>query len=215
MNKAKIIFVRHGQSEANLSGIFVGHINSPLSEEGHLQAEMTAEFLKDEKIDVFYASDLSRAFETGRTIAKRHNKEVLPDESLREIFAGRWGGKKYCELQKMFPESYGTWLTDIGRAHPDGGESVAELYARITGEVKKIAAENMGRTVLIATHATPIRAVTCLLRGIDPVDMKEVPWVHNASVTSADFYEDGRTVPLIFDKFDFMGKSATAFPDNV
>ena len=186
MNKTKMIFVRHGQSEANLAGIFIGHINSPLTELGHRQAELTAEFLKDEHIDVFYGSDLIRAYETGRHIAKRHNKGVIPDKNLREIFAGDWEGKKF-----------------------------SELYERITGEVKKIARENMGKTVLIATHATPIRCLVCLFKGIDPANMKEVPWVHNASVTEADFYEDGSVAPIIIDKFDFMGEMATALPKNV
>lgn len=73
----------------------------------------------------------------------------------------------------------------------------------------------MGKTVLIATHATPIRCIVCLLKGIDPVNMKDVPWVHNASVTEADFYEDGSVAPIIIDKFDFMGEMATALPKNV
>ena len=45
--------------------------------------------------------------------------------------------------------------------------------------------------------------------------MKDVPWVHNASVTEADFYEDGSVAPIIIDKFDFMGEMATALPKNV
>ncbi len=215
MNKTRMIFVRHGESEANLNGIFVGHIDSPLSEKGRAQAEMTAEYLKNEKIDVFYASDLKRAFETGSIIAKKHNKKVIPDENMREIYAGEWEGKKFSELPSLYKETYGLWLSDIGRARPDGGESVLEVYERITSEEKKLARENVGKTVLVATHATPIRAVTCLLRSVDPRDMKSVPWVHNASVTAADFYEDGRIDPLVYDKFDFMGECATALPKNV
>ena len=136
MNKTKMIFVRHGQSEANLAGIFIGHINSPLTELGHRQAELTAEFLKDEHIDAFYGSDLIRAYETGLCIAKRHNKGVIPDKNLREIFAGDWEGKKFSELSGLYEKTYGVWLSDIGHAHPDAGESVSVLYERITGEVK-------------------------------------------------------------------------------
>lgn len=215
MNKTEMLFVRHGESAANLNGVYVGHIDSPLSDKGRVQAKMTAEFLKDKKIDAFYASDLSRAFETACIIAEKHKKDVIPDKNLREIYAGEWEGKKFSDLPALYEKTYGIWLSDIGRAHPDGGESVDELYKRVTGETVRIARKNMGKTVLIATHATPIRVLTCFFKGIDLHAMKNVPWVHNASVTAADFYEDGRIELVFFDKFDFMGKSATALPKNV
>ena len=34
-----VIFVRHGQSTANLERIFAGHTDAPLTELGHKQAE--------------------------------------------------------------------------------------------------------------------------------------------------------------------------------
>ena len=89
-------------------------------------------------------------------------REVISDRNLREIYAGEWEGKKFSELPGLYEKTYGVWLSDIGRSHPDGGESVSELYERIIGEVRKIARENMGKTVLIATHATPIRCIACL-----------------------------------------------------
>ncbi len=215
MNKTRLIFVRHGESEANLAGVFVGHQNSPLTEKGHAQAEMTAEFLKDEKIDVFYASDLIRAADTGRHIAARHGAEIILNEHMREICGGEWENKKFADLPSLYPEEYGLWLSDIGKAAPHGGESVRALYERITAEAAKIARENMGKTVLIATHATPIRALTCLWRQTAPEDMRLIPWPHNASVSTADYYEDGRIELVSADVFDFMGEDATALPKNV
>lgn len=215
MNKARLIFIRHGESEANLAGVFVGHINSPLSEKGHRQAELAAEYLAKEKIDAVYASDLSRATQTAEHIAARHNLKVIPDENMREIYAGKWEGEHFCELSDLFPEEYGKWLSDIGSSHPDGGESVAELFERITDEAKKIASHHMGETVVIATHATPIRVLTCHWRGLSIRDMHSVPWVHNASLSSADYYEDGTICPVFSDVYDFMGEAATALPKNV
>ncbi len=215
MNKTRMIFVRHGQSMGNLDGIYVGHTDSPLSEKGHLQAELTAEFLKDEKIDVFYSSDLIRAYETAVHIAKRHGKTPVPLKKMREIFGGEWENTLFSALEKKYPLEYGLWLSDIGKAKPVGGESVKELYERVNSAALEIAKKNMGKTVLTATHATPIRALMCRWRNISEEDMRLIPWVRNASVSAADYYEDGHIEEVYADVADFMGTEATRLPDNV
>lgn len=68
----KFIFVRHGQSIGNLTGRYLGQFDGRLSELGIEQARRAAEYLKDEKIDTAYASDLLRAYETGSIIAEPH-----------------------------------------------------------------------------------------------------------------------------------------------
>jgi broad specificity phosphatase PhoE len=41
----KILIIRHGQSVANLEETFAGHTDTPLSDLGKRQAEVTAEFI--------------------------------------------------------------------------------------------------------------------------------------------------------------------------
>ena len=58
----RLLFVRHGQSEANLEGVFAGQIDPALTELGYRQAECTAEFIaKTYQVDAVYSSDLQRA----------------------------------------------------------------------------------------------------------------------------------------------------------
>ena len=121
----KMIFVRHGQSEANLLTIFAGHTDIPLTDLGRHQAENTAQFLKDYSIDAVYASDLLRAMQTAEPTARMHGLEIIPDVRLREIYAGDWEGVTFNDLLTLYPESFGIlWRTDCGRAHPENGESV-------------------------------------------------------------------------------------------
>ena len=62
----RLLFVRHGQSEANLEGVFAGQIDPALTELGYRQAECTAEFIaKTYSVDAVYSSDLQRAYHTG------------------------------------------------------------------------------------------------------------------------------------------------------
>ena len=59
--------VRHGESEANRNEIFAGHFNADLEDKGLLQAQKTAEYIKENyKVDKVYSSDLKRAFKTGK-----------------------------------------------------------------------------------------------------------------------------------------------------
>ena len=209
-----LILVRHGQSVGNLHKKFLGHCDWDLSEQGYLQANITKEYLKDRKIDAVYSSDLMRAYNTVAPIAKQRNLEIVKDKQLREIYAGEWEGKKYDELLEQFPDDYGTWLNDIGNARCTGGESVRELQQRIICELVKISEANLGKTVCIGTHATPIRALTAYISGVDFDEMKNIPWVKNASVTIVT-YDEGHFQMIEYGIEDFLGSNVTALGANV
>ena len=206
--------IRHGFSEANNHHLFAGHSDFPLTETGKLQAERCADALKDEKIDVVYTSDLSRAFETALPVAKVHNLTVIPHKGLREIFAGEWEGKSFDRLDEEYPEGFGVWKKDLGRAHPDGGESVAELFARIIRTLGEIAKEQEGKTVCIATHATPIRTVCTAAMGGSAEDMSKIPWTPNASISIFE-YENGIFTPIQTGIVDHLDGICTSLPSNV
>ena len=212
--KTRFFMIRHGYSVANNEKRFAGHSDFPLTDIGRLQAEKCAEALKDEHIDAIYASDLSRAFETAIPVAKAHGLTVVPHKGLREIFAGEWEGKTFDELYEEYPESFGIWKTDLGAAHPDGGESVAELYSRILTTLGEIAEDNDGKTVCIATHATPIRSVCTAAMGLGAEDMSRIGWTANASISLFE-YENGRFTAIYTSKTDHLGDMTTKLPTNV
>lgn len=190
--KTKIIIVRHGQSIANVEHFFAGHVNSPLSDLGKQQAVLTSQYVfRNYKVDCVYASDLIRAYETGKLIADLYGLEVILDQRLREIFAGKWEGVPYELLMKQFSQSYQIWHTNIGAAVCDGGESVKKLQERVLRSLTDICESNPGKTVVIATHATPIRVLQCHCQGKALDQMKDIQWVSNASV-SVFSYENGQ-----------------------
>ncbi|MBQ9482143.1 MAG: histidine phosphatase family protein [Clostridia bacterium] len=211
----KLIFLRHGESEANGKKFFAGHTDVGLSPRGKKQAELAAKYIKENfDVDKIYSSDLSRAYETALPLALSLGLEICKDARLREIYGGKWEGKTFDELEKLYPETYRIWLDDIGHARPDGGESAGELSERIYSAVKDIAEKNEGKTVVIATHATPIRAVFCLAAGEGTDGMKDVPWVANASVSVFD-YENGRFTALTAGEDAYLEALKTTFPANV
>lgn len=209
-----LLLVRHGQSIANEAGIFAGFTDMPLTEKGLQQAACTAKFIAENyRVDAVYASDLQRAWQTGLAAARTLGLNITPTEKLREIFAGSWEGNTYESLANGHTPEYETWLHDIGNCQCPGGESVAELSRRVYEAVCAIAEENEGKTVLIATHATPIRTLMCRMAGLEISQMKDVPWVTNASVTEVRF-ENGLLTPVKISQDAHLQDLVTRLPKN-
>ena len=91
----RLIITRHGETEENQAGILQGHLPGKLSVLGIEQARKVALRLKDEKIDLIFSSDLARASDTAKEIAKFHpNVPVKFVKDLRERNYGEFQGKK-------------------------------------------------------------------------------------------------------------------------
>ena len=211
----KLIIVRHGQSEGNRLHRFAGQTDVPLSELGVKQAAAVTEYLKNEKIDAVYSSDLRRAFDTVSGSAEIRGLKVIADKNLREINVGDWEFKFYDEINASYPEQWGLWLNDMSECAPENGETVKELAKRIERELCKIALENDGKTVLIGTHATPIRAMETVWRSLPFSEIRNLEWVKNASVTRVNYFPDGSFELKAFNVYDFQGDLATGFPKSV
>ena len=206
-----VIFVRHGQSTANLERVFAGHTDAPLTDLGHKQAQNTAKFLQSYPICAIYSSDLARSMQTAEPTAKLHDLSVIPDRELREIFAGEWEGRAYEELLEKYTQSFNTWRTDCGRAHPEGGESTLELGARIYGEFDRLIDTHRGKCFAIFTHATPIRLMRAKWEGYPPEELKNVEFCANASVSVVEYDDNGNTNVLLCGYDEHQGDIATRF----
>ncbi len=183
----KIIVVRHAQGEGNLKGEFHGQHPSDLTELGILQAKESAEFLKDTKIDVCYASDIPRAYSTAKIIAEPHGIEVIKEEGLREICGGVWETMKFDDIMVKYPNEYKIWKEDLGNCTCPGGESVRHLQKRVKACFERLIRQNAGKTILIGTHATPVRVMACIWNGLDITQLPSLKWVPNASVTIVNY----------------------------
>lgn len=211
----KIYFIRHGESVSNLITQFAGSLDMPLTEKGRAQAAITADFLRNVPFAAVYASDLSRAYDTGAKVAQVHNIPIYGTPQLREIFAGDWEGKTYSQLEKAYPDSYGVWRTQIGLAECPNGETVAQLQTRICSFVEEIVRKHPNETVCIATHATPIRVMECVWTDTPLFQMHTIPWVSNASVTIAEYNENGVGTLVARDLHEHLGTLHTILAKNV
>lgn len=205
----RLIITRHGQSIANAEKRFAGHSDFDLSELGHEQARLAADYIANNfKIDVIYSSDLLRAFNTALPSAKRLGLEVIPYPPLREIFAGEWEGRTTDELAIAYEKDFDVWKNDYANSRCTGGESTAEVYRRITATVTELAEKHDGQTVMLSTHATVVRAIQAYSMGLDETRVGEIPFTHNASI-NVFVYENGKLSPESVNIIEHLGDLVT------
>lgn len=207
-----IYLIRHGQSQSNVEGIFAGHLDTPLSELGEKQAELLKEYLLTQKIDAVYSSDLMRAKATVTPYANQVGLPVITDRNLREIYGGDWEGKEYALLPELYPVEYGKyWLADTENTAIPNGETVKAGMQRAIDTITRIAKDNLGRSIAIATHGGIIRGFES---KANDKKWSDVSWVQNASVTKVVF-EDGKFTTLERNINAHLGKQTSFLPKGV
>lgn len=165
----EILFIRHGESEANLQFDRVGGrcTTAPLSEAGINQAVRVGQQLYDADINpiAVFSSPAVRANTTAR-IALKHAgimTPITPDERLVEIshasYEGRLRRDVYTEENKRRYR-----LTELDGKLP-GGESVLDIYARTYPFLIETHEQYPEGTVLAFGHGFAIRALAGMLRG--------------------------------------------------
>lgn len=188
----KIIIVRHGESLGNAQLMFLGHTDLDLSDLGHSQAIVTAKHLSNLKIDKVYSSDLLRAYNTAIPHAKMRGLSVETRPNLREVYVGEWEGKNCFEIAEIYGDLYTVdWHKKYGTFVFPGGDSVLDAGKRFLDELLVLCKENIGKTILIASHGAVIRSSWAMICGISPEDVAEkLPFPTNASYSLLDFDGD-------------------------
>lgn len=157
----KIIMVRHGQSEDNVSGVF-GTYESPLSKEGVSQVKKTKEMLKAFDFKKVYYSPFRRTVETLSVLAL----EGIEDARIGEYNFGKFSGLDFEDIEEKYPKEYDRWISNPNEYIIKGGESLNIVYGRVQEFMEEIIKE--GESVLLVTHAGIIRLVFCwVLDNID------------------------------------------------
>ena len=119
-----VCFVRHGETDANITDRLQGQSDFPLNELGKAQAELVAERLKGEAFDVILSSDLSRALYTAEKIAA--GRPIICMEALREWHFGKWQGLTRDEIISRYPEEFALFRRGSLDCSPEGGENAGD-----------------------------------------------------------------------------------------
>ncbi|HYD93321.1 MAG TPA: histidine phosphatase family protein [Candidatus Paceibacterota bacterium] len=151
-------FVRHGQSEGNVSPVFQS-TDSPLNESGLAQAEKVADRISKLSFDTLIASPLTRAKETATAIANKTGKEPeYSDLFVERVKPTQIIGKSYeDESANALWETWEKSLHTPGLRAEDG-ENFDDLVARADKALAFLAARDEASLVVV-THGYFLRTI--------------------------------------------------------
>ena len=195
----ELIFIRHGQSTANASGIWQGQLDYPLSDVGRDQAAHAGRALASERLDAFYASPLSRAFETASIIARHtnHDEEIIPTRALAERGGGTLEGTTAEQRMDENPELARKFLSipEWERWTLVGAETDEEVLERFAGAVTEIRRNHAAEArIVLVSHGGAMRAFFRDLFGEEL--LPGTARTPNASITRIEWPDDG-TAPRL------------------
>jgi broad specificity phosphatase PhoE len=146
----KLLLVRHGESEGNVTRIFTTTpVTLPLTERGRQQAREAAGVIQTiSSPRIVIASPYVRARDTGAIIADELKLPFEIREGLHERETGEFAGKPYesiLEAEGYDPSQPWTWV-------PPGGESYEHVRERVGPILDELVVRFSEDDVVVVSH---------------------------------------------------------------
>ncbi len=187
----EIFLVRHAKSLGNTRKIFQGCRDLDLSPDGEEQLSKLAERFRKIHLDAVFSSPQKRAVKTAQAVALYHEAQVEIVPRLHEIFAGKWELLPYQQISELYPYEWQLWNSGSADFCAPEGESLKDVYARMSEAVGRVALNNDGKTVAVVSHGCALRCYFCYALGLQLEKIGEVVLPGNASVSRV-LYENGK-----------------------
>jgi 2,3-bisphosphoglycerate-dependent phosphoglycerate mutase/probable phosphoglycerate mutase len=204
--RTSIWLARHGQTEANRAQRYQGVSDSPLTSYGQQQAAALAWRLRRLPFTVALVSPAGRAQATADVLlAERPDTLRLTAAGWAETHHGRWEGLTYREVLARYPEEAQARFAQGAAGRAQGGESLAEVAARVHAAFAAITQQHRGGRVLVVTHAAPIQIVLCAALGL-PLENYWQWRIDLGSLTCLDVYA-GATICRMVNEVPRLSRS--------
>jgi probable phosphoglycerate mutase len=176
------LLVRHGQTDENAKGVLQGQQDTQLNDLGRAQADAIAARLAtfEPHLTALVSSDLARAFDTARAIARELGLDIRVDARWRERSFGAFEGKTLSEAD--------IWRAAAGSSDLPGAEPMSALRERVVEAIADVVrVHRSDQCVAVVTHGGTMRAALALFAdGSLPLDdgepLPEVVPIANCSL---------------------------------
>ena len=148
----RLWLVRHGETEANVAGLYSGHAPTPLTERGIAQAQTLGTLLRNVPVDNVLCSELERARHTTQLILGDREIPVRKMPELNEMFFGDWEMRHHRDLAREDAENYAVWCNDWQNATPTNGEGFQAFSLRVERFIAQLADYKMCQNLLVVSH---------------------------------------------------------------
>jgi len=161
---ARLVLLRHGESQWNLENRFTGWVDVPLSPRGIQEAKDAGEKLRSFTFDRAFTSVLARATETLRLVLDTIGQTSIPiekDKALNERMYGELQGLNKAETAKKYGEEQVKIWRRSYDVRPPGGESLKDTAERVLPYYEQTIKPYLlkGEAVLVAAHGNSLRAL--------------------------------------------------------
>ena len=167
-------FLRHGQSQANVAGLIIAHMDNALdgyglTAEGKQQVETSVRESGLNGSTIIYSSDFARTKQSAEIARKvLGSADINFTTNLRE--------RGFGDLEKQSDLHYDeVWQRDSqdpSHQH-DGVESVADLMDRATGLIIELEHKYSGKTILLVSHGDVIMALLAAFAKVSAADYRQ------------------------------------------
>ena len=185
--ETRVVLVRHGQTEGNLSEHWQGHLDSPLTLLGEGQTERLG--AKPPRVDVVYSSPQGRAYRT----AESFGRPVNPNDELKEIAFGSWEGSTADEIRLADPEAF-RQIRELGIdvARGGTGETFGGVRGRMTRAIEGFVKRHPGRRIAVVSHGGSTRAYMSGVLGLDfPAVRNAIRGLDNTAMAHVGYDKKG------------------------
>jgi broad specificity phosphatase PhoE len=192
----RLYFVRHGESECNLTWEFSNTgVKHPLTAKGVQQAHTLAARLAEAgDVRKVYTSPLLRARQTAHIMGDTLHVPVEETDALREFSAGVLEGRSDPAAWDIYHAVGATWLARQDWAQRiEGGESVLDMRARfmpLIAEITQTYHNQLGALVLVGHGGLYIWMLPLVLTNLD-YDFTTGHRILNTAHVVAEWTPDG------------------------
>ncbi len=185
---ASFLLVRHASADSAAPG-------ARLTAQGQREAEALARRLGAWRFDAAWSSDLERAARTAATILEgRSHPSLMQSPLLREVEAAPEG------LLAADPRGYEEWERETTAALAERLRAWLRTAVELSGQGSYHPSPiTHHSTILVVSHAGPLRVLICLLLGLPP----EAQWsfrLDRASLSVVERGDDMGTLLLLNDR---------------
>lgn len=145
-----LIFLRHTQPDIQ-AGICYGVTD--LQPATSFEADAKTAISDLPRFDRILSSPLQRCSLLAQQVASAFDLPFSVDERLREMNFGGWEMQPWDAIPR---HELDAWAQDFANARPHGGESVAQLYSRVSELIGAL--QDAGGDSLLVTHAGVIKS---------------------------------------------------------
>ena len=148
----RLWLIRHGETQANIDGLYSGHAPTPLTARGIEQAQNLHTLLHGVSFDLVLCSELERAQHTARLVLSNRQLPVQIISELNKCFLATGKCGIIATSCKKIPKTMTRWCNDWQHAIPTNSEGFQAFSQRVERFIARLSEFQHYQNILVVSH---------------------------------------------------------------